>query len=647
VDALPTACVVYAAKSTEDRRGSIPDQIRECRHAIEDGVGRAVVGQYVDEAFSAYTGSRGPGLTQAFEHAEELATEGRDVELWAQHSDRLARGDGRTARHAVEIALWALKRDVRVRTVQDPDTFRDLLYAVVTGQRNHEDSRRKGLAIASGMSRMAARGEHIGAYADGYRRVIEVDDAGQLRKHTDIDPDRQAVIEMIFRLALRGKRTGAIARSLNDAGWKTKPMRRSAQPRSWTCYSVLSVLRNPRYAGLATYKGEIIGPGSWPAYITERQYHRIRARLWEGRPTRQFRAPEKYLLARIAHCGYCGGPMHVHTGHEREDGTFARRYVCASHAHAREERRCPAPRIDADVAEAMFVSALRVLWATAPVQAVEVRRHSQDTSPPWRRESERKELMAALLSEDDQALARSLESMLAEISPDVRMLRRMAASSREARQAEVAERLVKWVQTIAQPRTTETRAETARLNSLLRSWFVKVTIAIDDGFVTIVGFHRAMIAQAETKTQVRFARDEWRRFSPTAERTNRTYTSWPDAEIIGALQRWADKHGRAPRSCEWVCASPEHPNSPTVRRRFTSWSRALSLAGLKPANPRAVKRWSDEEILRALRRWSERRGQPPMRHEWIRGTPWRPCKTTVYNRFGSWPNALAAAGLTP
>jgi hypothetical protein len=27
--------VIYAAKSTEDKRGSIPDQLRECREAID------------------------------------------------------------------------------------------------------------------------------------------------------------------------------------------------------------------------------------------------------------------------------------------------------------------------------------------------------------------------------------------------------------------------------------------------------------------------------------------------------------------------------------------------------------------------------------------------------------------------------------
>ena len=117
-------CILYAAKSTEDKRGSIPDQLRECRAAIERESGRAVVAEYTDVAVSAFSRSRGPGLVEAMQHAEELSQDG-SIELWAQHSDRLARGDGVSARHAVEVALWALKRYVTVRTVQDPDTFRD------------------------------------------------------------------------------------------------------------------------------------------------------------------------------------------------------------------------------------------------------------------------------------------------------------------------------------------------------------------------------------------------------------------------------------------------------------------------------------------------------------------------------------------
>jgi Resolvase, N terminal domain len=155
-------CVIYAAKSTEDHRGSIPAQLQELREMIQGDERRRLIAEYSDEAFSAYRRDRGPGLVDATQHAEDLSAEHGICELWAQHSDRIARGDGRRARHTVEVALWALKHDVRVRTIQDPDIFRDLLYAVVTGQRNNEDSRRKGLATQAGRKRAIARGEYIG-----------------------------------------------------------------------------------------------------------------------------------------------------------------------------------------------------------------------------------------------------------------------------------------------------------------------------------------------------------------------------------------------------------------------------------------------------------------------------------------------------
>src|SRR5262249_33169913 len=106
-DRSETPCVIYAAKSTEDRRGSIPDQLRECREAIGSDPAGEVAEDYSDEQFSAFGRSRGPGLVDAMQHVEDLAREHGKAELWAQHSDRLARGDGRLARHAFEIALWA------------------------------------------------------------------------------------------------------------------------------------------------------------------------------------------------------------------------------------------------------------------------------------------------------------------------------------------------------------------------------------------------------------------------------------------------------------------------------------------------------------------------------------------------------------
>ncbi len=194
VEGLGIACVVYAAKSSEDRHGSIAGQTEECRAAIHQDPGRQVAGEYADESYSAYKRDRGPQLAAAIGHCEQLAGEHGVTELWVQHSDRLARGDGKRARHTVELALWALKHEIRIRSLQDPDTFRDLLYAVVTGQRNHEDSRRKGLATQAGIRRAAARGQHTGPPPDGYRTVRRIAPDGTVASSREIDPDRRPLI---------------------------------------------------------------------------------------------------------------------------------------------------------------------------------------------------------------------------------------------------------------------------------------------------------------------------------------------------------------------------------------------------------------------------------------------------------------------
>jgi DNA invertase Pin-like site-specific DNA recombinase len=638
------SCVIYAAKSTEDRRGSIAGQLRDCAEAIAEDPHRAVVGEYTDESFSAYRASRGPGLSEAMTHVLELAGEGRKAELWAQHSDRLARGDSRSARHAVEIALWALKRDVHVHTLQDPDTFRDLLYAVVTGQRNHEDSRRKALATSAGMRRSAERGECIGGRPDGYKFAVEVSDNGAITKHLEIDPERQPIIETVFRMGLRGKRTGQIARALNDAGWHTKPLARSRAPQTWTCHSVLGILRNPRYAALATLKGEIIGHGHWPAYITEAQHHRIRKHLAKRRPPPRFRPVKCYLLARLARCGKCGAPLHVHTGLERNDGSLTRRYGCSSHSRDRHAERCDAPRIDADVVEPMFVAALAALLTSEEPSTPPGPRSHSYAGERWIRSAERERVLTAVTLGDDAGVNRALEGLLALMRPDRAIVETQPPNGRLSRQLELLARLQAWVAGCTGAPTERSREELNELRLALCSLFSSVTL-VQSAFTITIGAQRAGSGAPAELHEVQLDRREWRRLSRVTLQACHAHMRWDELEIVGALQRWADKHGGAPRSSDWTSASVDHPTSSTVRLCFTSWSRALRHAGLTPLNPRASRRWRDEEIIRTMCAWAIRRGRRPRQQEWIRATPWRPCKTTVCNHFGSWPAALAAAGL--
>ena len=79
--------VIYAAKSTEDKHGSIPTQLEDCRE-LAKREGWEVVGEFSDEAFSAYHGNRGPGLLQAKRRAVELAAEHGRCILVAQDADR-------------------------------------------------------------------------------------------------------------------------------------------------------------------------------------------------------------------------------------------------------------------------------------------------------------------------------------------------------------------------------------------------------------------------------------------------------------------------------------------------------------------------------------------------------------------------------
>jgi site-specific DNA recombinase len=86
---MSTPVVIYAAKSTEDKHGSIGTQLEDCRE-LAAHEGWEVVGEYQDEAFSAYHGNRGPGLAAAIQKAVEHAPS----VLVAQDADRFARGAG-------------------------------------------------------------------------------------------------------------------------------------------------------------------------------------------------------------------------------------------------------------------------------------------------------------------------------------------------------------------------------------------------------------------------------------------------------------------------------------------------------------------------------------------------------------------------
>jgi DNA invertase Pin-like site-specific DNA recombinase len=356
------AAVIYAAKSTEDRHGSIGTQLDDCRAAAtsED---RAVVAEYHDEAASAFHGDRGPGLKAALEHAEQLASEHDHAELWVQHPDRLARGDGLQATHLAEYVFSCRRAGVQLRAVQHDDTFHDLIRAMLTGERNHEDSARKAAATAAGLRRAAERGDWVGGICpDGYRVLRDVDDRGTVTRRLELDPARAEIYRVHFALALAGQSDRAIVLALDERGYLTRPQKAAHRPRPFDANRVRQTLTNPFYAGLAVYRGEVVGPGRWPALVTPADFDRIRrrraARGHGGKPgPRTGRPPEGYVLARVGACGVCGAPMDVVTvRYVRKDGSRKRTYVCR--AHRERPQDCAAAPLDATLVDRAFVANL-------------------------------------------------------------------------------------------------------------------------------------------------------------------------------------------------------------------------------------------------------------------------------------------------
>ncbi len=265
--------ILYGAKSTADKNASIPTQLHEGRELAESD-GCEVVAEFSDEGASAYTGDRGPGLARARAEAERLAVEHGECVFIIQHSDRIARGDGVQAAHLVEYALWAIKNNVKIRSIQDPQTFADLLYAVVTGQRNHEDSRRKSLAVKAGLERRRSKGLHGGGPPPyGYRYDKP---SGQL-VHV---AKEAAVVPRIFDEFLAGKSLSAIARGLEEDQVSTR------RGRLWRSSTISQILSNPTYIGKLRHNEAILDGVHQPMIPTgkwEQAQDLLQARRKAGR----------------------------------------------------------------------------------------------------------------------------------------------------------------------------------------------------------------------------------------------------------------------------------------------------------------------------------------------------------------------------
>lgn len=380
-DDSKTPAIIYAAKSTEDTRGSIPTQLADAR-AMAEREGWQVVGEFQDEGFSAYSGNRGPDLERAKRAAVEAAAEAGEAMLVVQHSDRLARGAGDTpgaADHLGEVYFWARRQNVRLRSVQDDSNLEDAIRAVLIGERNTEDSRRRSEAVTSGKDRQMERGERLGGpVPDGLVLRVERDAADRVvARHYERDPERAPIVERAFELSEQGHGDGIVARRLNAEGRRTK----NGKP--WGRRRVQSLLMNPIYAGRVARRnrhGErldepevvaasnveaLIDPDCCDRLVAARvQRDRVAAVGRDGlrKGDRGGRPKTRFALTKLAVCDRCGERMVARVSpYKRKDGSQRRTYMCAN-VHA-GTGVCDQPTLNAekiDVAVVEYIDRLFV-----------------------------------------------------------------------------------------------------------------------------------------------------------------------------------------------------------------------------------------------------------------------------------------------
>jgi hypothetical protein len=146
--------------------------------------------------------------------------------------------------------------------------------------------------------------------------------------YPDLVPTEAAAVREAYHSILAGDSLLSVAKKWNNAGYRTN------RGNEWDTIQVKRLLLNPRYAGLRSYRREILYkdgepvPGDWPAIIDMDTWEAVRYLLTDvaKRPGAPGKA-RKRLLGGLLTCAVCGHPMNS-GNHKYGDGRSRPVYKC-------------------------------------------------------------------------------------------------------------------------------------------------------------------------------------------------------------------------------------------------------------------------------------------------------------------------------
>ncbi len=259
--------------------------------------------EYVDNDISASTGKRRPAYQQML--ADIRGGLVQAVAVW--HVDRLHR----QPRELEDFIDLADEHGIALATVTgevDLSTDTGRLVARITGAVARAEVERKGAR-----QKRAARQRAESGLAWSPVRVFGYTAARSDGTGMEIVESEAAHLREAYAGVLAGRTIMGLAREWNAKGIKT------SHGNDWKGTTLRMVLMNARYAGLRSYKGEIVGEAVWPAIVSEDIWRGAVAVMSDPSRVKKPRGGygRKWLMTGIALCGHCGGTVGSTVSHDR------------------------------------------------------------------------------------------------------------------------------------------------------------------------------------------------------------------------------------------------------------------------------------------------------------------------------------------
>ena len=344
---------LYARVSSnrQDVDLSVSAQLRALRDYAEKN-GYVVAREYVDEAESGRIADR-PQFRKMLDEASKPNSPFHEILVW-----KFSRFT-RKREHAVAFKSMLRKRGIKVVSITEhaDDSPTGKLMEAIIESVDEFYSENLAQEVVRGMREAAIRGFWVSTYAPfGYRKV-SVQDGAKKRPKLELDPPADSVIRRIFQMALQGKSTLDITKTLNGEGIPT------STGKHWLKSTVHRILSNEAYTGTLVWGVDakdgappVRVEDAFPAIVTKQEFRRITRSLRSKAPARvnPRRASSPYLLSGLVKCEKCGKAL---TAAEAKSGKYSY-YVCHS-LLKKGKGTCKTPRLNSKRFEKLMIEQIR------------------------------------------------------------------------------------------------------------------------------------------------------------------------------------------------------------------------------------------------------------------------------------------------